>query len=123
MLTRKQEDGFTQADRTLVSDIGLLLGANIFAKRLLKQATESKKRSREMLHSFIPSKVLAKIECYWDTNSEEYKSRTRSASTSGSSGSNGSNGGGNHKVHSNSWYVAQSEWTAADAGNKESPRQ
>ena len=56
MLCRDEEDGFRNAERVLVGDMGLLLGANIYAKRLLKEAVESRKRSREMLHSFIPPK-------------------------------------------------------------------
>jgi len=123
LLARKAEDGYKKSDRVLISDIGLLLGANIYAKRLLKQANESKKRSREMLHSFIPPKVLAKIECYWDSNSAEYKSRKRASLSSLTTESIGSNGSIGHQkaARSNSWYVAQSNWTEADNGNQEGP--
>jgi len=64
MLCRAEEDGFRKAERVLVGDMGLLLGANIYAKRLLKEAVESRKRSREMLHSFIPPKGESVCACF-----------------------------------------------------------
>jgi len=118
MSLRREEDGFSNSDRVLIADIGLLLGANIYAKRLFREADESKKRSREMLHSFIPPKVLSKIECYWDANSDEYKSRRSANSTMSSqdgnsvAGSVGSSSSGGLPHRSNSWYVAQSWWDA-----------
>ncbi|KAL7533419.1 hypothetical protein ACHAXR_005224 [Thalassiosira sp. AJA248-18] len=119
MLARDEEDGFKKPDRVLISDIGLLLGANIYAKRLLRAAEESKKRSREMLHSFIPPKVLAKIECYWDENSEEHKSRRDSVSGHTSPDSSQVSNTSDHRssiVRSNSWYVEQSDWTEDEIG-------
>jgi len=122
LLTRKEEDGYKKPDRVLISDIGLLLGANIYAKRLLKEADETKKRSREMLHSFIPPKVLSKIECYWDANSDEFKSRKSTTSNSSSpEGSVCSNPSDQGDYRSNSWYVAQSNWSDADIGKVKRP--
>ena len=45
-----------------------------------KAAENSSKISRQMLHSMIPSKVIEKIEVFWDENTDEYKSRTRRSS-------------------------------------------
>ena len=47
-----------------------------------KAAEHSNKISREMLHSMIPAKVIAKIEVFWDENSNEYINRRTSASES-----------------------------------------
>ena len=121
LLSREPEDGFEKPDRVLISDIGLLLGANVYAKRLLKTAEESKKRSREMLHSFIPPKVLQKIECYWNPNSDEFKRRKDlSRDSSLTTGSHDSSDTSGHQ-RSNTWFVAQSEWTDAEIGNKDGP--
>lgn len=112
LLSKRVEDAFKKSERVIISDIGLLLGANIYAKRLLKEADESKKRSREMLHSFIPPKVLQKIECYWDSTSEEYKqSRQHSRNDSSySSTSTPPSDSDKAELRTNSWYVAQTEW-------------
>lgn len=124
LLSRRPDDGFPKSDRVLISDIGLLLGANIYAKRLLHDADEQRKRSREMLHSFIPPKVLMKIECYWDENSDQYKgdrhslgNRTEEISSSRdgsvcSEGMGSSGSSGNDK--SNLWFVANPEWNEED---------
>lgn len=115
LLSKQATDAFKKSERVIISDIGLLLGANIYAKRLLKEADESKKRSREMLHSFIPPKVLQKIECYWDSSSEEYKNarshhRNDSSYSSTSTPPGGSSDGEKTEVRTNSWYVAQTDW-------------
>ena len=120
LLSREPEDGFEKPDRVLISDIGLLLGANVYAKRILKTAEESKKRSREMLHSFIPPKVLQKIECYWNPNSDEFKRRMDlSRDSSLTTGSHDSSDTSGPQRRSNSWFVAQSEWTDAEIGKKD----
>lgn len=124
LLSKQAEDAFTKSERVIISDIGLLLGSNIYAKRLLKEADESKKRSREMLHSFIPPKVLQKIECYWDSNSEEYKQsrqHTRHDSCYSSTSTPPSDSE-KTEVRTNSWYVAETEWPEPkhydDTGNR-----
>lgn len=116
LLSKQATDAFKKSERVIISDIGLLLGANIYAKRLLKEADESKKRSREMLHSFIPPKVLQKIECYWDSSSEEYKNaRSHHRNDSSYSSTSTPPGGSSSdcektEVRTNSWYVAQTDW-------------
>ncbi len=124
LLSNQAEDAFTKSERVIISDIGLLLGSNIYAKRLLKEADESKKRSREMLHSFIPPKVLQKIECYWDSNSEEYK-QSRQHTRDGSCYSSTSTPPSDSEKtegRTNSWYVAETEWPEPkhydDTGNR-----
>ena len=111
ILRREEEDGFKKPDRVLISDIAMMLGQNLYAKRLLKETEESKKRSREMLNSMIPSKVLDKIECYWDNNSEEYK-KTRSESLDTSNTTKSSTFSSQEK--SNAWYVAADAWSEED---------
>mmetsp|Transcript_7420 Transcript_7420/g.15293 ORF Transcript_7420/g.15293 Transcript_7420/m.15293 type:complete len:681 (+) Transcript_7420:230-2272(+) len=69
------EDGFKVHDRILISDIAAMLGANIYSKRMKQAAEKSNKMSREMLHAMIPSKVIEKIECFWDESSEAYLHR------------------------------------------------
>jgi len=114
LLSKKDKDAFKKSERVIISDIGLLLGANIYAKRLLKEADESKKRSREMLHSFIPAKVLQKIECYWDSNSEEYKKAREHARNDSSYSSTSTPPSDSEELRTNSWYVAQTEWPTQD---------
>ena len=135
MLCIKAANRYAKPDRVLIGDIGLCLGANVYAKRLLKEAEDTKRRGREMLHSFVPPKVLEKIEAYWDVDSEEYKARTKGSRNSAASSSEGSSltasgsvestqsstsnsgcGGRNSRPRSNSWYIAQSDWTDADIG-------
>ena len=114
LLSKKDTDAFKKSERVIISDIGLLLGANIYAKRLLKEADESKERSREMLHSFIPAKVLQKIECYWDSNSEEYKKAREHARNDSSYSSTSTPPSDSEELRTNSWYVAQTEWPTQD---------
>ena len=140
ILSRVKEDGFKKSDRVMISDIALLLGANIYSKRLLKEAHESKKRSREMLHSFIPPIVLDKIEQQLVKTPGEYRGgrssvasidssmsdrSTNSSSLNTCGRNNTSNGGGGklrdrrRQTRSNSWYVAQMSWTEDDLGIKD----
>ncbi|KAL7536975.1 hypothetical protein ACHAWF_005613 [Thalassiosira exigua] len=121
VLAREAEDGFGEAERALIGDVGALLGANVHAKRRLKDAEETKRRSREMLHSFCHPKVLKKIECYWDADSDEYKSRKSASSdspeedasmTADSTGSNASEDDDDGMDP----HLARSEVTDADVG-------
>jgi len=160
-LSKREEDAFQTSDRILIRDIATLLGANIYAKRLRKQTEESNRLSREMLHSFVPAKVLEKIEGYWDEKSEKYRqnpnktgsSTSCSSSVSGAGSAEGGaqdpsehlslssspRGGGKLQPHhphrgtnrdddddddhaaadglprSNSWYVANTDWTEAES--------
>ncbi|KAL9178544.1 hypothetical protein ACHAXT_001882 [Thalassiosira profunda] len=125
LLPKGPEDAFKKSDRVLISDIGLLLGANIYAKRLLKATEESKHRQREMLQSFIPQKILEKIECYWEANADEPKSHTSVSSgedrsdLSISMSSTHSNASRGPRERSNAWYVAQSNWAELEAEKNE----
>ncbi|KAL7538340.1 hypothetical protein ACHAWF_006058 [Thalassiosira exigua] len=125
LLPLRQEDAFDRSDRVLVSDIGLLLGSHIYAKRSLKSAEEARMRSREMLRSFVPPKVLDKIEHYWhenrssDRKAHHKRSDSRSLSSDGrsSSATSGSAGSdGPLRYRSNSWYVSNEEWTEDEIG-------
>jgi class 3 adenylate cyclase len=117
LLSRKEEDAFPKPDRVLISDIATLLGANIYAKRLRKSSEEANKLSREMLHSFVPPKVLEKIEGFWDANSEKYKQLKSSLNKGSSTGSPESSFAekssieGGEMVRSNSWFVANTDWS------------
>lgn len=75
-----EEDALTKHDQLLVKDIAAILGASIYAKRMQRAMEASNRVSQELLHSFIPPKVLEKIECYWDVESEEYQSLSRRSS-------------------------------------------
>ena len=75
-----EEDALTKHDQLLVKDIAAILGASIYAKRMQRAIEASNRVSQELLHSFIPPKVLEKIECYWDVESEEYQSLGRRSS-------------------------------------------
>ena len=75
-----EEDALTKHDQLLVKDIAAILGASIYAKRMQRAIEASNRVSQELLHSFIPPKVLGKIECYWDVESEEYQSLSRRSS-------------------------------------------
>ena len=75
-----EEDALTKHDQLLVKDIAAILGASIYAKRMQRAIEASNRISQELLHSFIPPKVLGKIECYWDVESEEYQSLSRRSS-------------------------------------------
>lgn len=118
LLSKPEEDAFPKPDRVLISDIATLLGANIYSKRLRKASDEANKLSREMLHSFVPPKVLEKIEGFWDSNSEKYKAlkssilAQESTSTPESSvGDKSSNE--EEETRSNAWYVANRDWSEA----------
>lgn len=78
VISMTKEDAFVEYDKALIQDIAAMLGGNIYAKRMRKAAENSNKLSREILHSMIPSKVIEKIEVFWDKNSEEYQSRRSS---------------------------------------------
>ena len=114
LLSMVDEDAFKKPDRVLISDIASLLGANIYSKRLRKASEESNKMSREMLHSFIPPKVLEKIECFWDASSEEYQSRKNNSNSPDSSIMGTASAGNGRIVRSNSWYVAHADWSEAE---------
>jgi class 3 adenylate cyclase len=116
LLSKKEEDAFPKLDRILISDIGTLLGANIYAKRLRKASEDANKLSREMLHSFVPPKVLQKIECFWDSSSAEYKKLKSSlnSTTSISPESSVCNKPSEKEmIKTNSWYVANTDWSEA----------
>jgi class 3 adenylate cyclase len=112
LLTRREEDAFSKVDRILISDIGTLLGANMYAKRLRKASEDANKLSREMLHSFIPPKVLAKIEGFWDKSSEQYQAR-KAAIDEDSEYSPDNSVREKEIIRSNSWYVANTDWSEA----------
>lgn len=80
-----EEDALTKHDQLLVKDIAAILGASIYAKRMQRAIEASNRVSQELLHSFIPPKVLEKIECYWDVESEEYQRRRSSRGSLASS--------------------------------------
>eukprot|EP00804_Cyclotella_cryptica_P018924 CCRYP_006449-RA/>CCRYP_006449-RA protein AED:0.14 eAED:0.14 QI:470/1/1/1/0.5/0.33/3/1542/875 len=118
LLSKPEEDAFPKADRILISDIATLLGANIYSKRLRKASEEANKLSREMLHSFVPPKVLEKIEGFWDSNSEKYKALRSSIfaqeSTCTPESSVGDKSSNEEEVtRTNSWYVANQDWSEA----------
>ena len=71
LLCRPALDGFSKQDRVLLADMALLLGTNIYAKRMVAESAKSVKRQREMLQSVIPPQVLDKIEVFWNEDSEE----------------------------------------------------
>lgn len=74
LLCRPALDGFSKQDRVLLADMALLLGANIYAKRMVAESAKNLRRQRDMLQSVIPPQVLGKIEVFWNEDSEEYKS-------------------------------------------------
>lgn len=78
VISMTKEDAFKEYDKILIQDIASMLGANIYAKRMRKSAENSHRISREMLHSMIPSKVIEKIQVFWDQSSGEYQSRRSS---------------------------------------------
>jgi class 3 adenylate cyclase len=126
LLSMKEIDAFKKPDRVLIADIASLMGANLYAKRLKKASDDANKISREMLHSFVPEKVLEKIEGYWDAKSEKYKRRKDISSSSPDGSVVGAestaaestvSSGSTPKeaARSNSWYVANMDWGEADA--------
>lgn len=98
-------DAFKKPDRVLIQDIAALLAANIYSKRLRKQTEESHKMTREMLHSFIPPKVLGKIEGYWDSKMKKAVENLENMPS--------------EVERSTSWYVANADWSEADAEKAE----
>ena len=115
LIPHLEEDGFPKQTRVLISDIACILGSNLYSKRLRKATEESNKMSRQILNSFVPAKVLEKIECFWD----ERKQR-KSEKSIASSSSHGSNldEGRSLKLGSNAWYVANADWSEAKVDKK-----
>lgn len=117
LIPKEIEDGFSKQDRVLISDIASILGSNLYSKRLRKATEESHKLSREILHAFVPAKVLEKIECYWGGDEVSRSRRTRRRRSDKSFGSNST---GNSivddepNVGSNAWYVANFDWSEAE---------
>ena len=117
LIPKEIEDGFSKQDRVLISDIASILGSNLYSKRLRKATEESHKLSREILHAFVPAKVLEKIECYWGGDEVSRSARTRRRRSDKSLGSNST---GNSivddepNVGSNAWYVANFDWKEAE---------
>mmetsp|Transcript_1349 Transcript_1349/g.2217 ORF Transcript_1349/g.2217 Transcript_1349/m.2217 type:complete len:728 (+) Transcript_1349:50-2233(+) len=116
LIPRKEEDGFSKQSRVLISDIACILGSNLYSKRLRKATEESNKMSRQILNSFVPAKVLEKIECYW--NEPKPIPRRKSEKSMTSYGSEESNLDDTAlKLGSNAWYVANSDWSEAKVDN------
>jgi class 3 adenylate cyclase len=117
LIPKEIEDGFSKQDRVLISDIASILGSNLYSKRLRKATEESHKLSREILHAFVPAKVLEKIECYWGGDEVSRSTRVRRRRSDKSFGSNST---GNSivddepNVGSNAWYVANFDWSEAE---------
>ncbi|KAL7456211.1 hypothetical protein ACHAWC_008775 [Mediolabrus comicus] len=117
LIPKEIEDGFSKQDRVLISDIASILGSNLYSKRLRKATEESHKLSREILHAFVPAKVLEKIECYWGGDEVSRSTRVRRRRSDKSFGSNST---GNSivddepEVGSTAWYVANFDWSEAE---------
>jgi len=111
LLPRKEEDGFSKQSRVLISDIACILGSHLYSMRLRKATEESNRLSRQILKSFVPAKVLEKIECYWNEDSDPPRRKSEKSSLT-SYGSEGSLDGA-PKLGSNAWYVANADWTEA----------
>lgn len=120
LIPRKEEDGFSKQSRVLISDIACILGSNLYSKRLRKATEESNRMSRQILKSFVPAKVLEKIECYWneDADPQRKSERRKSERSLTSYGSEGSNLDEAPKFGSNAWYVANADWTEAKENKK-----
>jgi len=71
-----------------------MLGAILYAKRMKRAADSSHRISQKMLHSIIPSKVIEKIQVYWDEDSDEFQARRSSHRSSASRSSSADFGGG-----------------------------
>jgi hypothetical protein len=78
ILYMKDTDAFSEHDRILIQDIASMLGAILYAKRMRRAADNSHKISQKMLHSMIPSKVIEKIQVFWDEDSDEFQTRRNS---------------------------------------------
>ncbi len=94
ILSMREEDAFSEHDRILVQDIAFMLGTILYAKRMRRAADNSHKISQKMLHSMIPSKVIEKIQVYWDENSDEFQARRSSHRSSSISKSSSTDFGG-----------------------------
>lgn len=108
LIPKEVEDGFSKQDRVLISDIASILGSNLYSKRLRKATEESHKLSREILHAFVPAKVLEKIECYWGGDGR------RSDKSLGSNSTGNSIVDDEPNMGSNAWYVANFDWSEAE---------
>jgi len=71
-----------------------MLGAILYAKRMKRAADSSHRISQKMLHSIIPSKVIEKIQVYWDEDSDEFQARRSSHRSSSISKSSSTDFGG-----------------------------
>lgn len=78
VILMEERDAFKYYDRLLIQDIASMLGANVYAKRMRKEATRSNDIAREMLNCFVPQKIVEKIRVYWDDSSVEYMKRRTS---------------------------------------------
>ena len=78
VLSMLEVDAFSEHDRILIQDIASMLGAILYAKRMRRAADNSQKISQKMLHSMIPSKVIEKIQVFWDEDSDEFQTRRNS---------------------------------------------
>lgn len=118
LIPKEVEDGFSKQDRVLISDIASILGSNLYSKRLRKATEESHKLSREILHAFVPAKVLEKIECYWggDEVSRSARVRRRRSDKSFASTNSSANSMDDDELNvgSNAWYVANVDWSEAE---------
>ncbi|KAL7484927.1 hypothetical protein ACHAW6_010530 [Cyclotella cf. meneghiniana] len=122
VISMEKEDAFKNYDRILIQDIASMLGANIYAKRMRKAAEHSNKVSREMLHSMIPAKVIAKIEVFWDENSNEYINRRSSASESITRDSIIDSGTDHNTDHSGTQNIMSRELTLGQRPEKQLSR-
>jgi class 3 adenylate cyclase len=119
LIPRKEEDGFSKEARVLISDIACILGSNIYSKRLRKATEQSNKMSRDILKSFVPPKVLEKIECYWNEPKSTPRRRSIASSSVSSEGSNLPNlEDEKPRLGTNAWYVASADWSEAKTDNK-----
>jgi class 3 adenylate cyclase len=117
LIPRKEEDGFSKESRVLISDIACILGSNLYSKRLRKSTEQSNKLSRDILKSFVPPKVLEKIECYWnEPKKSDIRRRSIASSSYSSEGSNLDDE--KPRLGSNAWYVANADWSEAKADKK-----
>lgn len=87
-----------------------------------KAAEHSNKVSREMLHSMIPAKVIAKIEVFWDENSNEYINRRSSASESITRDSIIDSGTDHNTDHSGTQNIMSRELTLGQRPEKQLSR-
>ena len=78
VICMEERDAFKYYDRLLIQDIASMLGANVYAKRMRKEATRSNDIAKEMLNCFVPPKIIEKIKVYWDDSSVEYMKRRTS---------------------------------------------